>query len=86
MGRRSVTPDFQHPPRGSKSNSTQDPSYIGPVARQIIMHGGQASSRWCGAEVWRGHVISGVVLVIRPRFKTKRSVPKYPRFTSKTRP
>ncbi|GBN19751.1 hypothetical protein AVEN_261821-1 [Araneus ventricosus] len=28
MGRRSVTPNFQHPPRGSKPDSTQDPSHV----------------------------------------------------------
>ncbi|GBO34691.1 hypothetical protein AVEN_129132-1 [Araneus ventricosus] len=59
---------------GSKPDSTKDPSCIRPVA----------SSHWCGAEVWRGGVSLGVVLVIWPRFKMTRSVPKYLRFTSKT--
>ncbi|GBN26209.1 hypothetical protein AVEN_76594-1, partial [Araneus ventricosus] len=30
----------------------------------------------CGAEGWRGGASSGVVLVIRPRLKMTRSVPK----------
>ncbi|GBM91090.1 hypothetical protein AVEN_110575-1 [Araneus ventricosus] len=48
---------------------------------------GQMSSRWCDAEVWRGNVCasSGVVLIISPRFKITRSVPKYPSCCSRKR-
>ncbi|GBM00488.1 hypothetical protein AVEN_111720-1 [Araneus ventricosus] len=38
--------------------------------------GGQMSSRWCGVEVWKGGVGSGVVHVIWPRFKITSFVPK----------
>ncbi|GBN34301.1 hypothetical protein AVEN_163358-1 [Araneus ventricosus] len=43
---------------GSKPDSTEDPSCIGPVARQIIRRG-ERSSRWSGVEVWRGGASSG---------------------------
>ncbi|GBO08880.1 hypothetical protein AVEN_140990-1 [Araneus ventricosus] len=36
---------------GSKPDSTEDPSCIGPTA---FTRSGQTSSRWCGAEAWRG--------------------------------
>ncbi|GBN80932.1 hypothetical protein AVEN_268101-1 [Araneus ventricosus] len=48
---------------GSKSDSTEAPTSMGPVARYII-RSGQALSRWCGAEIWRGAACSGVVLII----------------------
>ncbi|GBM20754.1 hypothetical protein AVEN_105976-1 [Araneus ventricosus] len=48
---------------GSKPDPTEDQPCMGPVARQII-RSGQKSSRWCGAEVWRGAASSGVVLII----------------------
>ncbi|GBO32935.1 hypothetical protein AVEN_85383-1, partial [Araneus ventricosus] len=38
---------------GSKPNSTEDPPCMGTIAHQI-MRSGPTSSRWCGAEVWRG--------------------------------
>ncbi|GBM79008.1 hypothetical protein AVEN_227236-1 [Araneus ventricosus] len=47
---------------GSKPDSPEDPSRMGPIARQIICSG-QTSSCWCGTEVWREGE-SGVVLVI----------------------
>ncbi|GBO19437.1 hypothetical protein AVEN_179272-1 [Araneus ventricosus] len=48
---------------GSKPDSIEDPSCIGPVACQIIRRG-QTTSRWCGAEAWRGGDSSGVILLI----------------------
>ncbi|GBN09386.1 hypothetical protein AVEN_177275-1 [Araneus ventricosus] len=60
---------------GSKPDSTEDPPCMGPAARQII-RSGQTPSRWRGVEVWRGGASSGVVLIIRPRLKITRSVPK----------
>ncbi|GBN20137.1 hypothetical protein AVEN_227200-1 [Araneus ventricosus] len=48
---------------GSKPDSPEDLPCMGPVARQII-HSGQTSSRWFGAEVWRRGASSGVVFVI----------------------
>ncbi|GBN26190.1 hypothetical protein AVEN_36434-1, partial [Araneus ventricosus] len=48
---------------GSRPDSTEDPPYMGPAARQIV-RSGQTSSRWCGAAVWRGGASSGAVLVI----------------------
>ncbi|GBN56380.1 hypothetical protein AVEN_237416-1 [Araneus ventricosus] len=48
---------------GLKPDSTEDPTYMGPAARQII-RSGQTPSRWCGMEAWRGGTSSGVVLVI----------------------
>ncbi|GBM50046.1 hypothetical protein AVEN_172927-1 [Araneus ventricosus] len=38
---------------GSKPDSTEDPSCMGPVASQFIRIG-EAPSHWCGAEAWRG--------------------------------
>ncbi|GBM92883.1 hypothetical protein AVEN_205215-1 [Araneus ventricosus] len=37
---------------GSKPDSTEDPPYMGPTTRQIILSV-QTPFRWCGAEVWR---------------------------------
>ncbi|GBO11513.1 hypothetical protein AVEN_178964-1 [Araneus ventricosus] len=56
----------------SKYDSTEDPPCMRPVARQIISSG-QTSSRWCGAEAWRGGASSGV---IRTWFKIASTVPK----------
>ncbi|GBM47857.1 hypothetical protein AVEN_275133-1 [Araneus ventricosus] len=38
---------------GSQPDSTDDPPYMRPVARQII-RSGQPPSRWCDVEGWRG--------------------------------
>ncbi|GBM10525.1 hypothetical protein AVEN_109322-1 [Araneus ventricosus] len=46
---------------GSKLDFVEDPACMGPVAPQIIRTG-QTSSRWCGAEAWRGDTSSGVVI------------------------
>ncbi|GBM84881.1 hypothetical protein AVEN_130537-1 [Araneus ventricosus] len=48
---------------GSKPDFTKNPPCMGPAASQII-RSVQTSSRWCGAEAWRGGASSGVVLVI----------------------
>ncbi|GFV44746.1 hypothetical protein TNCV_562971 [Trichonephila clavipes] len=38
----------------------------------------QMSSRWCGMEVRRGDANSGVILVTRPWFKTRRYITNSP--------
>ncbi|GBM07459.1 hypothetical protein AVEN_5263-1 [Araneus ventricosus] len=35
---------------GSKPDSTEDPTCVGPVARYVI-RSGQTSSRWCGVKI-----------------------------------
>ncbi|GBN72142.1 hypothetical protein AVEN_33227-1 [Araneus ventricosus] len=47
---------------GSKPDSTEDPRVLGLFHVKSYIEG-QTSSRWCGAEVWRGATTSGVVLV-----------------------
>ncbi|GBM32991.1 hypothetical protein AVEN_263486-2-1, partial [Araneus ventricosus] len=42
---------------GSKPDFTEDPSCIGLLHVKSYV-GGQMSSRWCGAEVWRGAQVS----------------------------
>ncbi|GBN82229.1 hypothetical protein AVEN_160612-1 [Araneus ventricosus] len=58
---------------GSKPDFSENPSFFGPVKAYV---GSQMSSRWCGAEVWKGGASPDVVLVICPRFKITRPVPK----------
>ncbi|GBM17719.1 hypothetical protein AVEN_56036-1 [Araneus ventricosus] len=48
---------------GWEPDSTEDPPCMGPVTCQSIPSG-QTSSRWSGAEAWRGGASPGVVLVI----------------------
>ncbi|GBO39497.1 hypothetical protein AVEN_32258-1 [Araneus ventricosus] len=62
---------------GSKPDSTEDPSCMGPAARQII-RSYQTPPRWCGVEAWRG----GCQLMRRPRHLTAAQIyevrPKIP--------
>ncbi|GBN96366.1 hypothetical protein AVEN_105196-1, partial [Araneus ventricosus] len=46
---------------GFKPDSTEDPPFMSAVARKIIPNG-QMSSRWRGAQCWRGGASLGVVL------------------------
>ncbi|GBO02831.1 hypothetical protein AVEN_205517-1 [Araneus ventricosus] len=63
-----------------------------PAAKTLIILGllygksylvGQTSSQWCGAEVWRGVVSSGVVLVFSSRLKVIDPSQNSPRVASK---